>query len=61
MIKVGLKITSNENNVKIDLVDPSKKELKEATENEKFIAQVFKDLFNEKLITLLEEKINNKD
>ena len=61
MIKIGLKITSNENEVKIDFVDPSKKELKESTEQEKFIAQAFKELFDEKLTNLLQEKINKKD
>lgn len=61
MIKLGLQITDNEKEVNIKLLDPTKKQLESATENEKLIAQNFKELFDEKLIELLQEKINNKN
>lgn len=61
MIKLGLQITDDEKEVNIKLLDPTKKQLESATENEKLIAQAFKELFDEKLIELLQEKINNKN
>ena len=61
MIKLGLQITDDEKEVNIKLLDPTKKQLDSATENEKMIAQTFKELFDEKLIELLQEKINNKN
>lgn len=61
MVKLGLQITDDEKEVNIKLLDPTKKQLEAATENEKVIAQNFKELFEEKLIELLKEKINNKN
>lgn len=61
MIKLGLQITDNEKEVNIKLLDPTKKQLEGASKNEKMIAQNFKELFEEKLIELLKEKINNKN
>ena len=61
MVKLGLQITDDEKEVNIKLLDPTKKQLEGATENEKLIAQNFKELFEEKLIELLKEKINNKN
>ena len=61
MIKLGLQITEDEKEVNIKLLDPTKKQLEGASENEKLIAQSFKELFDEKLIELLQEKINNKN
>lgn len=61
MIKLGLQITDDEKEVNIKLLDPTKKQLESASENEKIIAQNFKELFDEKLIELLQEKINNKN
>lgn len=58
MVKLGLQVTDDGKEVNIKLIDPSKKTLDSATENEKFIAQAFKELFDEKLIELLQEKIN---
>lgn len=60
MLKLGIKITSNEKEVNINLVNPTKKELETSTEQEKLIAQAFKELFDEKLINLLQEKINEE-
>lgn len=61
MIKLGLQITENENDVNIKIIDPTKKQLETATENEKVIAQVFKDLFDESLVNLMSEKINKNN
>ena len=59
MVKLGIKIKANEEEITVSLVDPTKKELDTATEDEKMIAQAFKELFNEKLLSLLQDKINN--
>lgn len=56
MVKLGLEITEEKGNINIKLIDPTKKQLDTATENEKFVAQKFKDLFDEKLVEMLEEK-----
>lgn len=61
MVKLGLQITDDEKEVNIKLLDPTKKQLESATENEKVIAQAFKELFEEKLIELLKEHVNNKN
>lgn len=61
MLKIGLKITANDTDINVKLVDPSKKELEAATEDEKMIAQAFKEVFQESLINLLQEKINNHE
>ena len=55
MVKLGLEIKENNGTININLVDPTKKQLSEATENEKLIAQKFKDLFDEKLVEMLED------
>lgn len=55
MVKLGLEINETNGEVNIKLTDPTKKQLETASENEKLIAQKFKDLFDEKLINLLED------
>lgn len=55
MVKLGLEINESNGEVNIKLTDPTKKQLETASENEKLIAQKFKDLFDEKLINLLED------
>ena len=55
MVKLGLEIIEDKGNINIKLIDPTKKQLETATENEKFVAQKFKDLFDEKLVYMLEE------
>lgn len=60
MVKLGLEIKEDGEKINIKLTDPSKKQLETASENELFIAQNFKELFDEKLIILLEEKTNKK-
>ena len=58
MLKIGVKFVAENNKVDVTIVDPSKKELTTATEEEKFLAQAFKEVFDENLLKLLEEKIN---
>lgn len=55
MVKITLEINDTNDEVNIKLVNPTKKQLDTATENEKIVAQKFKDLFDNKLINLLEE------
>ena len=55
MVKLTLEIKENDGTIHINLVDPTKKQLNEATDNEKLIAQRFKDLFDEKLVEMLED------
>lgn len=57
MVRLGLEIKDNGETVDIKLVDPTKKQLAEATDNEKLVAQKFKDLFDVKLLDLLDESI----
>ena len=61
MIKLGLQITENDKDVNIKIIDPTKKQLETATENEKVIAQAFKELFDETLVNLMSEKINKNN
>lgn len=58
MLKIGLELKENEEELNIKLVDPTKKQLDSASENEKIVMQVIKDLLDKNLLTLLEE--NNK-
>lgn len=55
MVKLTLEINDTNGEVNVKLVNPTKKQLDTATENEKIVAQKFKDLFDNKLINLLEE------
>ena len=60
MVKLGIEIKEDGDKINVKLIDPTKKQLESASENEKFIAQNFKDLFDEKLMRLLEEKVNKE-
>lgn len=55
MVKIGLEIKDNGDDININFIDPTKKQLNEATANEKIVAQKIKDLFDTKLIELLTE------
>ena len=55
MVKLGLEIKETEGNINIKLVDPTKKQLDTASDNELFIAQKIKDNFEE-IIKMLEKK-----
>ena len=56
MVKLTLEINDTNGEVNVKLVNPTKKQIENATENEKFIAQKIKDLFDKKLIELLNEE-----
>ncbi len=56
MVKLTLEINDTNGEVNIKLVNPTKKQVENATENEKLIAQKFKELFDTKLIELLTEE-----
>lgn len=60
MVKLTLEIKEKDQDLKVNLLNPTDKQLETATENEKFLAQAFKDLFDEKLLWLLQEKFDNK-
>ena len=56
MVKLTLEINDTNGEVNVKLVNPTKKQVENATENEKLIAQKFKELFDTKLIELLTEE-----
>lgn len=60
MVKLTLEIKEKGQDLKVNLLNPTDKQLETASENEKFIAQAFKDLFDDKLLWLLQEKFDNK-
>jgi hypothetical protein len=55
MVKLTLEINEANGEVNVNLVNPTKKQLDTASENEKIVAQKFKDLFDNRLLNLLEE------
>ena len=55
MVKLGLEIKETDGNINIKLVDPTKKQLDTASDNELLIAQKIKDNFEE-IIKILEKK-----
>lgn len=56
MVKLTLEINDTNGEVNIKLVNPTKKQVETASENELLIAQKFKELFDTKLIELLTEE-----
>lgn len=55
MLKLTLQLKEVENTMNIALLDSTKKQLSEATENEKILAQQIKEVLDKKLLELLEE------
>lgn len=55
MLKFGIQIKEADDNINIQLVDPTEKQLNSASDNERAIAQALKDLFDKRLLELLEE------
>lgn len=53
MLKLGIQLKEKDNNLNIELLDPTKKQLDAASENEKITAQVIKDVLKENLIDLI--------
>ena len=60
MLKLTLQLKEVENTMNISLLDPTKKQLSEATENEKMLAQQIKEVLDKKLLELLEEQTKEK-
>lgn len=56
MVKITLEINDTNDEVNVKLVNPTKKQLDTATENEKIVAQRIKDVFDISLIELLSTK-----
>lgn len=61
MLKITIGLKEVDNTLNINLIDPTKKQLQEASENEKITAQLIKDLLNNKLLDLLEEEHKNNE
>lgn len=61
MLKLGIELKEVGETLNINLVDPTKKQLETATEQEKLVAQLIKDLLNDRLLDLLEEQQNKKE
>lgn len=55
MLKLTLQLKEVEDTMNIALLDPTKKQLSEATENEKLLAQQIKEVLDKRLLELLEE------
>lgn len=60
MLKLGIELKEVDNTLNINLLDPTKKQLDTASENEKLIAQLIKDMLNDRLLDLLEEQENKE-
>lgn len=56
MLKLGIQLKEVGKTLNIALVDPTKKQLEAASENEKITAQVIKNLLDNRLLELLEEQ-----
>lgn len=59
MLKLGIELKEVGETLNINLVDPTKKQLETASENEKLIAQVIKDVLNKKLLNMIDEEEKN--
>ena len=60
MVKLTLEINDTNGEVNVKLVNPTKKAMKEATSNELAVYLAIKELFDKRLLELLEEE-NNKN
>lgn len=53
MLKLGIEFKEVGETLNINLIDPTKKQLDTASENEKITAEIVKDVLNEKLLDLI--------
>ena len=60
MLKLGIELKEVGETLNINLVDPTNKQLREASDNEKLIVQVIKDVLNKKLLDMIHEETKNK-
>lgn len=56
MLKVTIGLKEVDNTLNINLLDPTKKQLKEASDNEVAVYLAIKELFDKRLLELLEEE-----
>lgn len=56
MLKIGIELKEVGETLNIHLTDPTKKQLESASEYEKLVAQLIKDLLDNRLLDLLEEQ-----
>lgn len=54
MLKLGIELKEDGDKLNIKLVDPSKKQLETASDNEKLIADTIKDVLDKKLLEMIE-------
>lgn len=60
MLKLGIQLKEVGETMNINLLDPTKKQLDEASDNEKILAQQIKEVLNKKLLELLEDHTSDK-
>ena len=60
MLKITIGLKEVDKTLNINLQDPTKKQMKEATSNELAVYLAIKELFDKRLLELLEEE-NNKN
>lgn len=60
MLKLTIGLKEVDNTMNINLIDPTKKQLESATENEKILAQQIKEVLDKKLLELLEDHTSDK-
>ena len=56
MLKLGFQIKEVGDTLNINIIDPTEKQLNAASDNERAIAQAIKELFEKRLLELLEEE-----
>ena len=61
MLKLGIQFKEVGDTLNIALIDPTKKQLESATELEKMTAQILKEVFDKRLLELLEENTKNTE
>lgn len=61
MLKLGIELKEVDEKLNINLIDPTKKQLQTATENEKVVAQVVKNILDKKLIQLITENTDEEE
>ena len=54
MLKLGIELKEDGDKLNIKLLDPSKKQLETASDNEKLIADTIKDVLDKKLLEMIE-------
>lgn len=54
MLKLGIELKEDGDKLNIKLIDPSKKQLETASDNEKLIAETIKNVLDKKLLEMIE-------